>query len=87
MFLRRHQTGGPSFTWRSDAGPINPARAQLLLRYKIYFGADGLLIYWAHKKNTLGGDHAATTQSSLAKAADWRTPLPGMRATDVSYVH
>jgi hypothetical protein len=54
---------------------------------KIYFGADGLLIYWAHKKNTLGGDHAATTQSSLAKAADWRTPLPGMRATDVSYVH
>ena len=23
----------------------------------------------------------------LAKAADWPTPLPGMRATDVSYMH
>jgi hypothetical protein len=54
---------------------------------KSIFGAGGLRICWSQKDNTLGGNHAATSQISSAKAADWPTPLPGMRAADVSCLH
>jgi hypothetical protein len=51
------------------------------------FGFDGLRICWGHKNKRWGGNHAATSQIAPAKAADWSTPLPGMRAADVSCLH
>ena len=80
---------GHSFA--ADALP--PLAASQKVRWRTYIkskfiiGTDGLRICWAHKNNTLGGDHAATSQISSAKAADWPAPLPGMRAADVSCLY
>jgi hypothetical protein len=41
----------------------------------------------SHKNKRWGDNHAATTQIASASAADWPTPLPGMRAADVSCLH
>ncbi|MGB8095212.1 MAG: hypothetical protein WCF62_31610, partial [Pseudolabrys sp.] len=57
------------------------------IKSEFIIGADGFRICWAHKNNTLGGDHAATSQISSTKAADWPAPLPGMRAADVSCLY
>jgi len=75
-----------------DVGSARQMRCRSLLHRKmaisnLIIGADCLRIFWCHKNNTPGGDHAATSQISYVNAAGWPTPLPGMRAADVSCLH